>query len=313
MMNKNVQKIQSFVDENIEDMVEERKATLAKYEQQFNQIKLVCCKYFEKYDIELETVKLKAQNVMDKYQDWSKVLIEPASLNDARLFALESRMHEEEEIRIKEYEFVRDVMKKLIYSLEKTNISQIDGMLSGTGLGMKSNVDPFASQALNAASISKGGSPRENKDLLNNKSTTPVLPNLLNNVSLQNSVRENINLLGNANKSINDSMMSGKSGAQSTDIMMLKRLNFLRNSLETHNTRETTHHLRDQALKKRDERILELWRNDLEKPSVYEMVQQMKKNHDTDNMHSSKFNHMLNSINSFKTQDQQQKAFKVMD
>ena len=95
--------------------------------------------------------------------------------------------------------------------------------------------------------------------------------------------------------------------------MMLKRLNFLRNSLETHNTRETTHHLRDQALKKRDERILELWKNDLEKPSVYEMVQQMKKNHDMENMHSSKFNHMLNSINSFKTSDQQQKAFKVMD
>lgn len=71
---------------------------------------------------------------MDKYQDWSKVLIEPASLNDARLFALESRIHEEEEIRIREYEFVRDLMKKLIYSLEKTNISQIDGMLSMGGL-----------------------------------------------------------------------------------------------------------------------------------------------------------------------------------
>lgn len=48
-----------FVDENIQDMVQERKATLGKYEKQFNQIKLVCCKYFEKYDIELETVKLK--------------------------------------------------------------------------------------------------------------------------------------------------------------------------------------------------------------------------------------------------------------
>jgi hypothetical protein len=59
---------------------------------------------------------------MDKYQDWSKVLIEPASLNDARLFSLESRMHEEEEIRIREYEFVRDLMKKLIYSLEQSNI-----------------------------------------------------------------------------------------------------------------------------------------------------------------------------------------------
>jgi len=55
--------------------------------------------------------------------------------------------------------------------------------------------------------------------------------------------------------------------------MMLKRLNFLRNSLENHNPRETTQYLRENALKRRDERILELWKNDLEKPSVYEMVQ----------------------------------------
>ena len=59
---------------------------------------------------------------MDKYQDWSKVLIEPASLNDARLFSVESRIHEEEEIRMKEYEFLRDLMKKLIYSFEQSNM-----------------------------------------------------------------------------------------------------------------------------------------------------------------------------------------------
>ena len=68
---------------------------------------------------------------MDKYTDWSKVLIEPASLNDARLFSLESRMHEEEEIRIKEYEFVRDLLKKLIYSLEKTSVASLDAMITG--------------------------------------------------------------------------------------------------------------------------------------------------------------------------------------
>ena len=107
-------------------MIEERRTTLAKYEKQFNQIKLVCCKYFEKYDIELEAVKIKAKNVMDKYQDWSKVLIEPASLNDARLYSIESRVHEEEEIRIKEYDFVRDLIKKLIYSLEQANLYTLD-------------------------------------------------------------------------------------------------------------------------------------------------------------------------------------------
>ena len=145
LMTKQVKTIQSFVDENINDMVEERKATLLKYEKQFNQIKMVCCKYFEKYDLELETVQIKAQNVMDKYQDWSKVLIEPATMNDARLFSLESRMNEEEEIRIKEYEFVRDLLKKLIYSLEKTNVTSLDGILGSGALANKS-LDIFAGQ-----------------------------------------------------------------------------------------------------------------------------------------------------------------------
>lgn len=61
-----------------------------------------------------------------KYADWSKVLIEPTSLNEARLFALETRIHEEEEIRIKEQEYMRDVIKKLIFSLEQTNLSNME-------------------------------------------------------------------------------------------------------------------------------------------------------------------------------------------
>lgn len=61
-----------------------------------------------------------------KYADWSKVLIEPTSLNEARLYALETRIHEEEEIRIKEQEYMRDVIKKLIFSLEQTNLSNME-------------------------------------------------------------------------------------------------------------------------------------------------------------------------------------------
>ena len=53
-----------------------------------------------------------------KYDDWSRVLIEPATVNDARLFSVESRITEEEEMRIKEYEYLRDMLKKLLYSLE---------------------------------------------------------------------------------------------------------------------------------------------------------------------------------------------------
>jgi hypothetical protein len=52
------------------------------------------------------------------------------------------------------------------------------------------------------------------------------------------------------------------------DLMSLKRLNYLRNSLDAHNSRITTEHLREQASTKRDERILELWSKDAAKPSV---------------------------------------------
>ena len=65
-------------------------------------------------------------NLQNKYNDWTRVLIEPATINDARLFSLESRVTEEEEMRIKEYEYVRDMFKKLIYSLEQVNMQAID-------------------------------------------------------------------------------------------------------------------------------------------------------------------------------------------
>jgi hypothetical protein len=65
---------------------------------------------------------LRCGTLENKYKDWSKVLIEPATMNDARVFALESRMQEEEELRIKEFDFMKDLMRKLVYSLEQLSV-----------------------------------------------------------------------------------------------------------------------------------------------------------------------------------------------
>ena len=77
------------------------------------------CNYFERYDTSLKEMQIQSQMVMNKYENWSKVLIEPSSLNDARLFALETRIHDEEDIRIKEFETMRDVIRKLLYSIQE--------------------------------------------------------------------------------------------------------------------------------------------------------------------------------------------------
>ena len=62
---------------------------------------------------------------------------------------------------------------------------------------------------------------------------------------------------------------------KSMEFMMMKRLNFLRNSLDSHNPHETTLRMRDNAQKKRDERILELWRKDQMQPSVETLISRM--------------------------------------
>lgn len=112
------QSLIKLVEETAADMNQKRIEIQIKYEKKFNKIKDVITKYFERYDADLEELKINMKVLNQKYADWSKILIEPSSLNEARLYALETRLHEEEDIRIKEYEYVRDLMKKLIFSLE---------------------------------------------------------------------------------------------------------------------------------------------------------------------------------------------------
>ena len=97
-----------------------------KYTRKFSKVKDVIAKYFEKYDTDMEELKINMKILNQKYADWSKILIEPTSLNEARVYALETRLHEEEEIRIKEQEYMRDILRKLLFSLEQTSLTNIE-------------------------------------------------------------------------------------------------------------------------------------------------------------------------------------------
>ena len=64
--------------------------------------------------------------------------------------------------------------------------------------------------------------------------------------------------------------------SKTMEFMMLKRLNFLRNQLDGHDPQETTARMRLNAIQKRDERIIELWRKDQQLPSVHDLVANMR-------------------------------------
>ena len=67
----------------------------------------------------MEENKIRQHVLEDKYTEWQRIVIEPQSMNDARLYSIECRVNEEEEMRIKEYEYMRDLIKKLVYALEQ--------------------------------------------------------------------------------------------------------------------------------------------------------------------------------------------------
>ena len=118
--------VNEYMTTNVEAIKKNAADSQTKFLQSVKNIKNVCSNFFGRYETDLDELKIRMTNLQNKYNDWTRVLIEPATINDARLFSLESRVTEEEEMRIKEYEYVRDMFKKLIYSLEQVNMQAID-------------------------------------------------------------------------------------------------------------------------------------------------------------------------------------------
>jgi len=94
--------VKTYMTSNVEYMRELTTNSATSLTASLKQIKQVCSNYFQHYELDLEELRLRMGTLENKYKDWSKVLIEPQTMNDARVFALEARMEGEEEARVKE-------------------------------------------------------------------------------------------------------------------------------------------------------------------------------------------------------------------
>ena len=94
--------VKTYMTSNVEFMRELTTNSATNLTASLKQIKQVCSNYFQHYELDLEELRLRTGTLENKYKDWSKVLIEPQTMNDARVFALEARMEGEEEARVKE-------------------------------------------------------------------------------------------------------------------------------------------------------------------------------------------------------------------
>ena len=68
---------------------------------------------------EIDRYILQFNDMRDSYDSWNKNIKKPFDLKEAALFALEARILNEEHARINEAITVKDVINKLIYSVQQ--------------------------------------------------------------------------------------------------------------------------------------------------------------------------------------------------
>lgn len=54
-----------------------------------------------------------------RQEDWITTLIKPQEINQARLFTIDSRLNEEEKVRLEDNQFQKETVKKLIFAMEQ--------------------------------------------------------------------------------------------------------------------------------------------------------------------------------------------------
>ena len=101
-----------------------REESQARYEEKLKKIKEVCAQFFNKYDKQLTGYDEQMNELDKRIEDWAKLLVKPQEVNQARLFAIDTRLKETEDFRVRESTVIKDIFKKLIFALEQTEIQK---------------------------------------------------------------------------------------------------------------------------------------------------------------------------------------------
>lgn len=113
-----------YVGKIKDEITEQREEAQLKYEEKLKKIKEVCAQFFNKYDKQLTSYDEQMHELDKRIEDWAKLLVKPQEVNQARLFAIDTRLKETEDFRVKEISFMKDAFKKLIFALEQAEVQR---------------------------------------------------------------------------------------------------------------------------------------------------------------------------------------------
>ncbi|CDW72692.1 UNKNOWN [Stylonychia lemnae] len=260
-LKKESEDIKSYIHTTKDEIFQDRGTVQDKFNEKLRKIKDICSTYFAKYEKELLNNQDKMNELNQRCEEWAKLIVQPQELNQARLFAIETRMKESEEFKVKEVNFIKDTIKKLIFALEQSEFQK--GSTTNkhrsvhTGsLGYQDfNITPLQNEStLSPAeraqtTITAKKIYGKTELLLDDQSVAP-LPNLMiNNKNRGQStvrsaatgtrlqVRDNSSVMGDRISNISTGLEI-QGSLPTYDILFLKRLLFLKASIDQETTND---------------------------------------------------------------------------
>lgn len=114
-MSQSKQELKALVTETMENIKNDMKDTKREV---YNKL--------EETDSEMKTVLQKMDTVTESLEQWALKVIKPAQSNEAKIYTFETRLREEESLRIRDVCTSREQIKKIIYALEQYSIAKVD-------------------------------------------------------------------------------------------------------------------------------------------------------------------------------------------
>jgi len=124
-LDKEVKRLEVFVNQRTDKVQQDNSGIYDRYDEKLKTIKDVCAQYFSKYERHLINHQTIVKDLEKQQEQWVEMLIKPQELNQARLYAIETRIKESEQGKIRDFDFVKETIKKLIYAIEQSQISSV--------------------------------------------------------------------------------------------------------------------------------------------------------------------------------------------
>jgi hypothetical protein len=131
----NAKELNSELSQQISDYRKFYECDMESFQKTYNENRLEIIENNKKFSQDFR----KLRNEFDK---WVSTVMEPAHVSEARIFTVEARVKEEEAARLDQLHFIKDVMRKLFFSLEQ---AQISGFLPGIRPNSRAENDPNVS------------------------------------------------------------------------------------------------------------------------------------------------------------------------